>query len=47
MDVWISIWKYVFFTSDTVFAFMSVWVVTFGGRDVIRMLRDLRSENKQ
>lgn len=42
MDIWMSIWTYVFFISITAFALLSVWVVIFGGIDVLKMLNELR-----
>ncbi|MBN2329310.1 MAG: hypothetical protein JXR73_19370 [Candidatus Omnitrophica bacterium] len=42
MEPWMSIWTYVFFISITAFALMSVWVVIFGGIDVLKMLSELR-----
>ena len=45
MEIWASVWKYMFFVSITAFGLMSVWVVIQGGFDIVRMLNDLKNNN--
>ena len=47
MKYWEILWKFVFLSSVTLFAGMSVWVTVQGWRDIRRMLSNIERQHDE
>lgn len=41
-DAWAELWKWLVILGTGAFGVISLWVIVWGGRDVVQLLRDLR-----